>query len=382
MDEKIYELQNLVKELRDKFEAKQEGLYTKAEFEEFAEKVNKRIDELETKLQRPRIDVPETPDEKKEIFFKYIRHGLSALEPTEKKKLVETGTVGSGGEILVPEALMDAIFATLPKYTIMRRLATIRQIGTDRARIRTITEPLVSWNKLEANTTPLAESSGFTPGDKTIWIEDLYGLIKIGEDELMDTDVSLQSMLVDGFSRAIGHTEDLAFVAGTGHTNWQPEGILTATGVGVTTTTATAAFAMDDMFKLIYDVAPEYRANASLLVHPKTEMVLRLAKSDTMGVYLWQPAVAEGTPPTFAGYPIYNHESLTAADGTLAAGQPLAIFGDFRSGYMIVDRLAMTVQRLDELYAEYGLVGFKVHFRVGGGVVMPDALRILKVKGS
>ena len=38
MDEKIYELQNLVKELRDKFEAKQEGLYTKAEFEEFAEK--------------------------------------------------------------------------------------------------------------------------------------------------------------------------------------------------------------------------------------------------------------------------------------------------------------------------------------------------------
>lgn len=381
MDEKIYELQNLVKELRDKFEAKQEGLYTKAEFEEFAEKVNKRIDELETKLQRPRIDLPETPDEKKEIFFKYIRHGLSALEPTEKKKLVETGTVGSGGEILVPEALMDAIFATLPKYTIMRRLATIRQIGTDRARIRTITEPVVSWNKLEAGSSPLAESSGFTPAEKTIWIEDLYGLIKIGEDELMDTDVSLQSMLVDGFSRAIGHTEDLAFVAGTGHTNSQPEGILdAAAGVQATTTTASAAFAMDDMFRLIYDVAPEYRANASLLVHPKTEMVLRLAKSDSLGVYLWQPAVAEGTPPTFAGYPIYNHESLTPADGSLTANQPLAIFGDFRSGYMIVDRLAMTVQRLDELYAEYGLVGFKVHFRVGGGVVMPAALRILKVR--
>jgi HK97 family phage major capsid protein len=37
----------------------------------------------------------------------------------------------------------------------------------------------------------------------------------------------------------------------------------------------------------------------------------------------------------------------------------------------------MTVQRLDELYAESGLVGFLFYFRVGGGVVRPDAFRAL-----
>ena len=386
MDDRINELQSLVKELRDKFEAKQDGLYTKAEFEEFAAKVNARIDELETKLQRPAIGTNNEPDDKQEAFLKYVRHGLSALEPNERKALVETGTVGSGGEILVPEALMETIFSTLPKFTIMRRLANVRQIGTDRARIRTISEPTVSWGKLEKPSTPaltLTESSGFTPGEKLIWIEDLYGLLKIGEDELMDTDVSLQSLLVEGFSRAISHTEDMAFVNGTGHADGRPVGILsTEAAVPTVETTTINTFAVDDLFTLIYDVAPEYRTTAAILVHPKTEMVLRLAKSDTLGMYLWQPSLAEGTPPTFAGYPIYNHEALTPATDTSLGGKAIAIFGDFRQGYLIVDRLAMTVQRLDELYAEAGLVGFKAHFRVGGGVVDANALRILKVKSS
>jgi len=276
---------------------------------------------------------------------------------------------------------MSEIYTALPKYTIMRRLATVRTISTDRARVRALTDPTVSWGKLEKTGGPLTESSGFEPSEKIIWIEDLYGLAKIGEDELMDSDVSLQSLLVSGFGRVIGHAEDVAFMAGTGHTNYQPEGILSSVPPILTSsTTASKAFAMDDLFNVIYDLAPEYRTNAALVVHPQTEKVLRLAKASTSGVYLWQPAVAEGNPPTFAGYPLYNHESLASATATLNGGEKIAVFGDFRTGYMIIDRLAMTVQRLDELYAEAGLVGFKVHFRVGGAVVVPEALRVLTVK--
>jgi len=58
----------------------------------------------------------------------------------------------------------------------------------------------------------------------------------------------------------------------------------------------------------------------------------------------------------------------------------VAIFGDLRSGYRILDRLGITIQRLTELYAEYGLIGFRVHYRVGGGVIRPNALRVLHVK--
>ena len=46
-------------------------------------------------------------------------------------------------------------------------------------------------------------------------------------------------------------------------------------------------------------------------------------------------------------------------------------------GYKIIDRMGMSIQRLDELYAEAGLVGFKAHFRVGGDVIRAAAFTII-----
>ncbi|MQY55699.1 MAG: phage major capsid protein [Dehalococcoidia bacterium] len=51
------------------------------------------------------------------------------------------------------------------------------------------------------------------------------------------------------------------------------------------------------------------------------------------------------------------------------AGAVIAIFGDFRSGYRVVDRSGMPIQRLTELYSAAGLVGFKIHKRVTGNVM-------------
>jgi len=378
MDEKVVELQSLVKELREKFEQKEQGLYTKAEFEEFEAKINERIAQLETMIKRPPMGDNGTkdngqPSERKAAFFKFMREGKSALAPEEIKALVSDAT----GQILIPEELESEIYRELPKITIIRSLATVRQTRSDRIRRRSLTEVTVGWGKLETGST-LTEST-MTPDDDYQYVEDLYGLTKIGEDELMDTDVALESIITDSFSRAIAEAEDTAFVVGTGHAYKQPEGILKSS---VTTVNAGQAGAIkaDDILKLIYEVPAQYRQNGVLIVNSKTELALRLL-TDTNGQYLWQPSLQAGRPNSFAGYPVYNQEDIpnippagTAAD--------VAIFGDIRSGYRIIDRLGMTVQRLVELYAESGLVGFKVHYRVGGGVIRPDALRILRVPAS
>jgi hypothetical protein len=54
----------------------------------------------------------------------------------------------------------------------------------------------------------------------------------------------------------------------------------------------------------------------------------------------------------------------------------------YRSGYQIRDRERTSLHRLNELYAEEGLVGFKVRHRVGGAVVWPEALRVLQVPAA
>jgi len=378
MDEKAMELQSLVKELREKFEQKEQGFYTKAEFEEFQKKINERIDQLETMIKRPPMtgngkDAGQ-PSEKKAAFFKFMREGKAALTPEEVKALVSDAT----GQILIPEELESEIYRELPKLTIIRGLATVRQIRTDRIRRRSLTEVQVGWGKLETGTA-ITEYT-LVPGEEYQYVEDLYGLTKIGEDELMDTDVALESIVTDSFSRAIAEAEDTAFIIGTGHANKQPEGILNGSVVARVDAGQAGAITADDILKLIYEVPAQCRRNGVLIVNSKTELAMRLLK-DSNRQYLWQPSLQQGRPATFAGYPVYNQEDIPDIPATGTAAD-VAIFGDIRSGYRILDRLGMTVQRLVELYSESGLVGFKVHYRVGGGVIRPNALRVLHVKAA
>lgn len=378
MEEKVLELQKLIKELREKWEAKEKGLYTKAEFEEFAKKINERIDQLETAIKRPPLGGDGKnagqPSEKKAAFFKFMREGKAGLAPEEVKALVSDAT----GQILIPEELESEIYRELPKLTIIRSLATVRPIRTDRIRRRSLTEVQVGWGKLETGTA-ITEST-MVPGEEFQYVEDLYGLTKIGEDELMDTDVALESVVTDSFSRAIAEAEDTGFVVGTGHANKQPEGILNGTVVPRVNAGQAGAITTDDMLKLIYEVPAQYRQNGVFILNSKTELALRLLK-DSNGQYLWQPSLQAGRPNTFAGYPIYNQEDIPEIPAAETAAD-VVIFGDIRAGYRILDRLGMTVQRLTELYAEAGLVGFKVHRRVGGGVIRPNALRILRVPAA
>ena len=375
MEEKVLELQKLIKELREKFEAKEKGFYSKAEFEEFQKKINERIDQLETMINRPPApgDSKDNgqPSEKKAAFFKFMREGKGALRPEEAKALVSDET----GQILIPEELESEIYRELPKITVVRSLATVRQTRSDRVRRRSLTEVAVGWGKLETGAT-LTEST-MTPSDAYQYVEDLYGLTKIGEDELADTDVALESIVTDSFSRAIAEAEDKAFIVGTGHANNQPEGILNGTVVARVDAGQAGGITADDLLKLIYEVPAQYRRNGVFIMNSKTELALRLLK-DSNGQYLWQPSLQAGRPNTFAGYPIYNQEDVPEIPDAGTAAD-IVIFGDVRSGYRIIDRLGMTVQRLVELYSEQGLIGFKVHYRVGGGVIRPDALRVLKV---
>jgi len=392
MDE-IKEMQLLVKELREKWEQTQEGLFSKSEFKEFEEKVNSRIDELELAIKRPPAGESKEDNFQKKAFFKFMREGKQALTPEETKALVSDET----GQILIPEELESEIYRKLPKITIIRNLATVRTIRSDRIRRRSLNEVKVGWGKLETMThsTHLFDyEQSLTPSAEWQYVEDLYGLTKVGEDELMDTDVALEAIISDSFARAIAETEDTAFIKGTGHNNGQPEGILDGTVVTRVPAGQPGAITADDILGLPYEVPAQYRKNGVFIMNSKTEKALRLLKAsinvtadtttiDGQGQYLWQPSLQAGRPATLDGYPVYNQDDMpvipTAGTGTAA---DVVIFGDVRAGYRVIDRLGMTLQRLVELYSESGLIGFKVHFRVGGGVIRPEALRVLQVPAN
>ncbi|MFE2017590.1 phage major capsid protein [Streptomyces sp. NPDC059499] len=305
--------------------------------------------------------------ERRSAFFQALRRGLPRMAP-EQRALVEN----TAGEILVPEDLETEIYRALPGLTVVRAMASQRSLTSNRVRRRSLSEVSVGWGKLETGTA-LTDSMPSTPTEEFTYVEDLYGLAKVGEDELDDSDTNIEAFVRDSFGRAVGEAEDTAFTIGTGHASQQPIGFMTAGGgVATVAAAAAAAISVDDMKKLIYAVPAQYRRNGRFALSSTTELAISLLK-DLNGQYVWQQSVQAGRPNTFLGYALENQEDIAA----VAASARSVAFGDFNSGYRVYDRAGMTVKVLDQLYAEDGMVGWKIRMRVGGDVVRPDALRIL-----
>jgi HK97 family phage major capsid protein len=335
-----------------------------------------QIDDIATKANRVGVAGGQaTPEQKaaNDAFFKFVREGKAGLDQAERKALVEDTT----GEIIVPEALDSEVYRELGKLTVMRQLAGVRNTSSNRVRRRSLNELTVGWGKLETTSKVLSDfESTLVPDDDYIYIEDALGLTKVGEDELEDTDLNLSSYIADSFGQAMSELEDLGFLKGTGHANNQPEGILNGTKITRFNTGAANSFTADDAIKVAYAVPAQYRQRGSYLVNSQTELAMRLMKGSD-GQYLWQPSLQAGTPATFNGRPVYNVDNM---DSGATTGKELMVFGDFASAYRIYDRKGGMITRINELYIEDGLVGFKYKRRVGGGIVRPNALRVLKVQ--
>ena len=93
------------------------------------------------------------------------------------------------------------------------------------------------------------------------------------------------------------------------------------------------------------------------------------------GQYIFQTGFSgqSGLPNTILGHPYV--EAPDVAD--IATGAKSVIFGDYRRGYMIVDRVALSVLRDPYSQASSGNVRYIARRRVGGEVVLAEAMRVL-----
>jgi len=299
----------------------------------------------------------------KAAFYKWVRGGSRELAaddirtlknalPPERKALVEN----TAGLYLVPEDMEAEIMRAVPQINTLRNYCRVRPTSRDKVLVRSLTEVSVGWGKLETGT-DITEST-VTPSRDTIYVEDLYGLTKVGEDELMDTDANLAGILTDSFAVAIANAEAEAFAVGQGHATYsEPDGVAVDATILASYkadwTTADTVL-INDLLTAEYTLPAQYLNGSVWLMNRKTELAARLLRAEVAagyyGNYLWQPSLLAGAPNTFDGFPIVNQNDMNyPADATLGIN---VIFGNLRLGYMIVDRQGLTIQRLDELYAD------------------------------
>jgi HK97 family phage major capsid protein len=128
----------------------------------------------------------------------------------------------------------------------------------------------------------------------------------------------------------------------------------------------------DVFYDMVYSLRARYRSNSRWVTSKAILASLRKYK-DTTNQYLWQPSLSAGQPESFMGYGITEAEDMPTVG---ANAFPLA-FGDFREGYLIVDRVGMRVTR-DEITLP-GFVTWYIRKRVGGRLRNTEAIKLLKI---
>jgi len=131
----------------------------------------------------------------------------------------------------------------------------------------------------------------------------------------------------------------------------------------------------DPLVDLVYSLKAGYRQNGTFVMNRRTQGEIRKLK-DENGHYLWTPPAQAGAPASLMGFPIAEAEDMP----NMAEDSYSIAFGDFRRGYLVIDRQGVRVLR--DPYSSKPYVLFYVTKRVGGGVQDFDAIKLLKFSAA
>ncbi len=306
-------------------------------------------------------------DEYKRAFWNVMR---SKAPGYEVLNALQVGTDSEGG-YLVPDEFERTLIEALEEENIFRQLAKVITTSSGDRKI-----PVVS----SKGTASWVDEEGAIPesddafGQVSIGAYKLATMIKVSEELLNDSVFNLESYIAKEFARRIGAKEEEAFFIGDA--TGKPTGILNATGgaeLGITAASATA-ITVDEVMDLFYSLKSPYRKNAVFVMNDATVKAIRKLK-DGNGQYLWQPSISAGQPDTILNRPV----KTSAYVPTIASAKKTIAFGDF-GYYWVADRQGRSFQRLNELFAANGQVGFKATQRVDGKLILAEAIKVLQMK--
>lgn len=227
-----------------------------------------------------------------------------------------------------------------------------------------------------------SETTGLAYGMVEIDAPEMYALVDISQQNLEDSAFDLASEINMESSEQFAVKEGAEFVTGTGL--GQCEGIVTnamaaaAGAIPVTVSGSAAVIAdangvADGLITLFHTVKTQYARNGQWILNRLTLGAVRKLK-DNNKQYIWQPGLALGVPNTILAAP-YTEVPDMQNEG--ANNYPIG-FGDWKRGYALLDRIGMQLLRDPYTQATSGNIRFLMRRRVGGRVVLGEAMRLLK----
>lgn len=303
----------------------------------------------------------------------FIRGGAI---PAEYKAALNEGTTTQGG-FLVPALYSMDLVQPLTNLSYLRsagaRILTVE--GTNSFNVPAIT--------YSAAATIGAEASSYTEVDPTLsqitfTPYKMKRLSQASEEVVADSRFDVWgNILQPDFEQAFSEGENNYFTTGTGTA--QPQGIVTGAPTGVTLANAssqvTSIASADRLIDLYSSVDYKYRRLPSTgwMMHDATLKVVRQLK-DTNNRYIvdLDHGMDGGMQVNIFGWPVTVNNTMAVP----GASAKTILFGAFQY-YWIADFGELALQRLNELYAANGQVGFRAYRRIDAHVMLSAAFSLL-----
>ncbi len=335
-----------------------------------AENIKSQIEKLETVVKRPNsgFDTKQV-DEYMGAFDTYCRKGLEGLDAMERKAL--TVSNDSTGGYLAPPEYVRELLKTVTEISPIRSIARIRSTGARSIQVPKRTGQFAAQWVSESGTR--SETTGWNVGLEEIPAHEQYALVDISEQDLEDSVFNLEAEMQSEFSEQFAKAEGSAFVSGD--MVGKPEGFMTNGSVSSVNSGDANEITADGLISLVHNIKSAYSSNGTFVFNRTTLAKIRKLK-DTAGQYVFQAGMSlqGGVTNTILGHS-YVEATDMPSEGTNTF--PVA-FGDFRRGYMIVDRVNLAVLRDPFTQATTGNVRYIARRRVGGQVIQAEAISKLK----
>lgn len=312
-------------------------------------------------------------------FRSWLRGGQVSLRQEEARAL-QADLDASGGYLVLPMQFADRLIQAVDDAVFIRQWATVYSVpnaeslgapslDTDPADPTWVSELSIG-----------SEDSSMAFGRRELKPHPLAQFIKVSR-KLLRQAPDVEALVLRRLAYKLSVVMENAFLNGTGVN--QPLGVFTASAQGISTgrdvSTGNTATEMrfDGLIEAKYTLKAQYWPMARWIFHRSG--IKQIAKlKDGEGQYLWQPTTQQGQPDRILGLPVWASEY---APSTFTASQYVGILGDF-SNYWIADALNMDMQRLDELYAATGQVGFISRVEADGMPVLEEAFVRVKLAAS
>jgi len=328
--------------------------------------IKEQMDRMETVMRRPNGGFTDKQiDAGVKAFDSYCRKGMEGITPDEKKALTVSNDT-TGGYLAPPEYIRELI-KNITEISPIRGISRVRQTGQRSIQIPKRTGTFAAQWVSEAGTR--SETTGWQVGLEEIPAHEMYALVDISEQDLEDSVFNLEAEMQSEFTEQFAKAEGLAFVSG--NAVGKPEGILTNASVAESNSGSGTLLTADGLITMVHAIKSDYSRNGTFVFNRGSLAAIRKLK-DAAGQYVFEAGMSLSGNMSAT---ILGHSYVEATDmPSIAGGNFPVAFGDFRRGYLIVDRVAMAVLRDPFTQANTGNIRYIARRRVGGQVILPEAI--------